>query len=393
MQIGVADARARDPNQDLARILDSRGVDINDFERLVVREKPSRLHATSYRAHSIWPLLRASHGTQTASDSDPDGPVSGTIDGRLWDHVKYRGAIPSLAVEPVRRQRARLPRIAAVVCVAIFVIFVFSSSRSFAATGHDVNVGGVTVGAPLAPGGVVWFNGYTPGTIVITAGDTITWHLTGGLHTVTSTGTLSNGSFAYDSSPAFTPAGALADMGPGKLLSPGSVFELDTGTLATGTYRYFCKIHPGMAGNLTVTAGLSTVTVTATAGWGDSVYAVQAFAPENLTVVRGTTVQWRLANPTEPHTITGPVSGGSPVWDSSPTFSHTFTTAGTFTYFCKVHAYDIGGSWAGMVGTVIVEPSAADALNTLSAVSYAALAVAVVALLVGIYSVVRKRKP
>src|SRR5207247_3355778 len=59
MQIGLADARARDPNQDLAWILDSRGFDINDFERLVVREKPSRLHATSYRAHSIWPLLRA----------------------------------------------------------------------------------------------------------------------------------------------------------------------------------------------------------------------------------------------------------------------------------------------------------------------------------------------
>src|SRR5438132_1538179 len=111
--------------------------------------------------------------------------------------------------------------------------------------------------AAFAPGGVVWFNGYTPGTIVITAGDTITWHLTGGLHTVTSTGTLSNGSFAYDSSPAFTPAGALADMGPGKLLAPGSVFELDTGTLATGTYRYFCKIHPGMAGNLTGTTALS----------------------------------------------------------------------------------------------------------------------------------------
>src|SRR5438445_10940892 len=59
MQIGVAYARARDPNQDLARILDSRGVDINDFERLVVGEKPSRLHATSYRAQSIWPLLRS----------------------------------------------------------------------------------------------------------------------------------------------------------------------------------------------------------------------------------------------------------------------------------------------------------------------------------------------
>src|SRR2546425_3012085 len=300
--------------------------------------------------------------------------------GRLRDHVKYRGAIPPQAVEPVRGQRVRLPRIAAVVSVAIFVIFVFSSSRSFAATSHDANVGGVTVGAPLAPGGVVWFNGYTPGTIVITAGDTITWHLTGGLHTVTSTGTLSNGSFAYDSSPAFTPAGALADMGPGKLLSPGSVFELDTGTLATGTYHYFCKIHPGMAGNLTVTAGLSTVTVTATARRGDPVYGLRDFAPRDLAVAQASVVQWRLADPTEPHTITGPVSGGSPPWGSSPnfhppgpppvmpifpgpTFSHTFSTPGTFTYFCKVHAYDIGGSWAGMVGTVIVEPSVADTLN------------------------------
>src|SRR5437899_12308109 len=152
----------------------------------------------------------------------------------------------------------------------------------------------------------------------MTGGDAITWHLTGGLHTVPSTGTLSNGSLPYDSSLAFTSAEALADMGPGKLLSPGSVFELDTGTLATGTYHYFCKIHPGMAGNLTVTAGVSTVTVTATAGWGDSVYAVQAFAPEALTVVQRPLAQWRLANPTEPHTITGPVSGGSPAWDSSP---------------------------------------------------------------------------
>src|SRR2546427_2011007 len=105
-------------------------------------------------------------------------------------------------------------------------------------------------------------------------------------------------------------------MGPGKLLSPGSVFELDTGTLATGTYHYFCKIHPGMAGNLTGTAGVSTVSVTAPAGGGDSVYAVQAFAPEELAVVQGTIVQWRLPNPTEPHTNTGPDCGGSPAWVS-----------------------------------------------------------------------------
>jgi plastocyanin len=164
-----------------------------------------------------------------------------------------------------------------------------------------------------------------------------------------------------------------------------------------------------MTGTLVVVAGVSTVTVQATAGWGDSVYAVQAFAPENMTVVQGTLVQWRLANPTEPHTITGPAPGGSLAWDSSPnfnppgpppvlivpgtTFNHTFSTAGTFTYLCKVHAYQVGSSWAGMVGTVIVEPAVVDTSGTLLSVSYAALAVAVVALLVGIYALVRKRKP
>jgi len=293
------------------------------------------------------------------------------------------------------------------VSVALFMTFVFSASRSFAATTHDVNIGGVTAGAPLAPGGVVWFNGFSPGTIRITAGDTVTWHLVGGVHTVTSADTLSNGSFVYDSSPLFTPAGALADMGPGKLLAPGSVYELDTSGLAPGTYHYFCKIHPGMSGTLVVVAGVSTVTVSATAGWGDSVYAVQAFAPENFTVVQGTIVQWRLTNPTEPHTITGP--GAPAAWDSSPnfnppgpppvlivpgaTFNQTFNTAGTFTYFCKVHAYQVGSSWVGMVGTVIVEPAVVDTTSGLSAVSYAALAVAVVAFLVGIGALLRKRKP
>ena len=308
----------------------------------------------------------------------------------------------------MRRQTSRRLRVAAVVSVAIFMTFVFSASRSFAATRHDVYIGGVTAGAPLAPGGVVWFNGYSPGTIRITAGDTITWHLVGGVHTVTSADTLSNGSFIYDSSPLFTPAGALADMGPGKLLAPGSVYELDTSGLAPGTYHYFCKIHPGMTGTLVVVAGVSTVTVQATAGWGDSVYAVQAFAPENMTVVQGTIVQWRLANPTEPHTITGPAPGGGIAWDSSPnlppgpppvlfvpdtTFNHTFSSAGTFTYLCKVHAYQVDRSWVGMVGTVIVEPAVVDTSSTLLTVSYAALAVAVVALLVGIAALVRKRKP
>ena len=138
----------------------------------------------------------------------------------------------------MNRFASRCPRLIAIVSVAIFMTFVFSASRSFAATTHDVYIGGVTAGAPLAPGGVVWFNGFSPGTIRITAGDTVTWHLVGGVHTVTSADTLSNGSFTYDSSPLFTPAGALADMGPGKLLAPGSLYELDTSGLVPGTYHY-----------------------------------------------------------------------------------------------------------------------------------------------------------
>src|SRR5437879_11394398 len=246
------------------------------------------------------------------------------------------------------------PKVLALVSVACFLVFVFSASRALAATTVHVKVGGEILGAPLAKGGMVWFNGYDPGDIIIHPGDTVTWDAIGGVHTVTSVATVSNGSFLFDSSPLFTLAGALADMGPGKLLAPGSVYDLDTSGLAPGTYHYFCKIHPGMTGTLVVVAGVSTVTVQATAGWGDSVYAVQAFAPENMTVVQGTIVQWRLANPTEPHTITGPPPGGSPAWDSSPNFNppgpppllimpgatvnHAFSTAGTAPDCVKVHA-------------------------------------------------------
>src|SRR5439155_1494410 len=76
-----------------------------------------------------------------------------------------------------------------------------------------------------------------------------------GVHTVTSTALATNGSFLFDSSPLFTPEKALADMGPGKLLAPGSVYDLDTSSLALGNYTVFCKIHPGMQGNVTITLG------------------------------------------------------------------------------------------------------------------------------------------
>jgi len=172
-----------------------------------------------------------------------------------------------------------------------------------------------------------------------------------------------------------------------------------------------------MQGNVTITPGAAAAPiVTAIAGWGDHEYAVQAFAPENLTVPRGTIIRWTLMNPTEPHTITGKNATNVIAWDSSPnfnppgpppvmipntpsaSFSYTFGSAGTFVYFCKVHAYQIGQSWAGMVGIVHVVPlTSLDAVNTAvggaSAVGYGALGIAILALLVAVYGVVRGKGP
>src|SRR6267143_17046 len=308
------------------------------------------------------------------------------------------------------------PKVLALVSVACFLLFVFSASRALGATTVHVKVGGETMGRPLAKGGMVWFNGYDPADIIIRPGDTVTWDATGGVHTVTSVATLANGSFLFDSSPVFTLAGALADMGPGKLLAPGSVYDLDTTSLAVGTYKVFCRIHPGMQGNVTITTGPAVQRiVNAVAGWGDHVYAVQAFAPENITVPQGTIIRWTLMNPTEPHTITLSNSTAI-VRDSSPNFnppgpppvmipgtptahfSYTFNVEGTYVYFCKLHAYQIVQSFAGMMGTVHVVPwTGADAVNAAvsgaSMVGYGSLGLSIIALLVAGFSVVRKKGP
>jgi plastocyanin len=83
-----------------------------------------------------------------------------------------------------------------------------------------------------------------------------------------------------------------------------------------------------------------------------------AFNPANITIHVGQQVVW-VNNDSVPHTTTsGSCSGGtctpSPGWDSGTlnagqSFSHTFTTAGTFPYFCRIHG-------ASMQGTVTVMP-------------------------------------
>ena len=72
-----------------------------------------------------------------------------------------------------------------------------------------------------------------------------------------------------------------------------------------------------------------------------------AFSPETLTISIGDTVTWTNK---ESATHTATADGGE--FDSGnlgngDTFSHTFTTAGTYTYYCKIHT--------SMTATITVE--------------------------------------
>lgn len=70
------------------------------------------------------------------------------------------------------------------------------------------------------------------------------------------------------------------------------------------------------------------------------------YEPTNLTVVAGKAVQF-VNQDEEPHTVTAKDgSFDSKALDTDETWTHTFTQAGTFPYFCAVHPY--------MKGTIVV---------------------------------------
>lgn len=85
-----------------------------------------------------------------------------------------------------------------------------------------------------------------------------------------------------------------------------------------------------------------------TGGPGTSAVTIQgmAFSPATLTVAVNTTVTW-----TNKDAITHTVTSDSGMFDSGniaagSKFSYTFTTAGTFSYHCKIHPT--------MVATIVV---------------------------------------
>jgi plastocyanin len=63
------------------------------------------------------------------------------------------------------------------------------------------------------------------------------------------------------------------------------------------------------------------------------------FSPAELTVAVGTKVTW-VNHDDVPHTVTStqkPRQIESPTLDSDDSFSHVFTAAGNYEYYCAVH--------------------------------------------------------
>ncbi|MET9906062.1 plastocyanin/azurin family copper-binding protein [Streptomyces sp. NPDC006476] len=89
------------------------------------------------------------------------------------------------------------------------------------------------------------------------------------------------------------------------------------------------------------------------AGTHQVVMSGYAFAPRSLTVTAGDTVTWtnRDQAPHDVKTTSGPASVHSPMLSKGGSWSHTFTTPGTYGYLCTVHP--------GMTAQLVVEPAPA----------------------------------
>jgi amicyanin len=72
-----------------------------------------------------------------------------------------------------------------------------------------------------------------------------------------------------------------------------------------------------------------------------------SFGPASLTVVVGTTVTWTNRDDMPHSVVSTNKIFKSPVLDTDEKFSYTFTTPGTYAYFCGLHPK--------MTGKVVVE--------------------------------------
>jgi plastocyanin len=72
-----------------------------------------------------------------------------------------------------------------------------------------------------------------------------------------------------------------------------------------------------------------------------------SYSPAAVDIAAGGTVNWTWASGnTMPHNVTSgdsPAAFGASATQTSGSFSHTFTNAGTFNYFCTVHGRIMSG--------------------------------------------------
>jgi plastocyanin len=89
---------------------------------------------------------------------------------------------------------------------------------------------------------------------------------------------------------------------------------------------------PAAASAITVSAKTASVSILDGSSQSDYV-----FSPSSITVATGDTVSW-TNNGAEPHDVTG--SGlDSGTLQSGQGYSHTFTSAGDFSYICSIHPF------------------------------------------------------
>jgi plastocyanin len=175
--------------------------------------------------------------------------------------------------------------------------------------------------------------GYSPDavTLVIGVNNTVTWtNNDSAHHTVTSVS--GNGS-----------------IGSGDL-APGATYSYTFTT--PGTYQYHCMYHSWMTGTIVVKAGSAPPAgpmISMPSGAG-SPNGAPGYSPDTITLVIGVnaTVTW-VNNDSAHHTVTS-VSGNGSIssGDMGPgaMYTFTFTTPGTYQYYCVYH------SW--MTGTITV---------------------------------------
>lgn len=196
---------------------------------------------------------------------------------------------------------------------------------------------------------------YYPQSVTVSVGSTVFWsNIDDAAHTVTSGSSTGGHDGVFDSDLLFSGS------------TFGYVFD------KAGTFDYYCILHPGMAGMVTVVGSSATppadgpgepvqefdpayplpANATVLLPSGTSVPGCEktgrCFVPSEVNVARGATVHW-VNDDVGTHTVTGGTveSGPTGMFDTGlfmpgETFDYTFESAGTFDYYCKVHPWMAG---------------------------------------------------